>query len=555
MTRRIGAWVAASFLCFGPVASAAPARSAEAPDDKEMHAEAPSRPSEMPLSLLPEPPSLDLTPPRPAALEAIDGILGHLSSADPVARERALGELLETRPDWVSGLARRIDRLAERSDKTAMRALLEKLRERARRGPSDDDATSDYLALALASPAPDSAVWRDLVQVLAIGRMLKNIGSADAVRELIRIYVRFGEFMRISTQRELDALGDRQIAGLYEARRHQAPKIASWASKRLDLLGKSIPHEAVRTKDAAALADILVALGRSRDPDAGRVLISFAASERSQIRLAARQGVALLGEVGSWQLRDAYQDTTGKQAPRDWTWKRTARELFTEYDRIRSAKVFEIFEAAQKAEAAGKLAEMAQGYDRVLAASPLFEERELMAAGYMKYAESVQASSPDLAIGAFRRVERIAKEEALRNRAESARHTLEAAALDATGLVDRGLLDKALALDPDNGRARDALDASVFAQRGLANSVRYLLAGAVALLSLGGAGYVVWMTLGRRRLMAAATPEASPERDDEPLPEPDDEPAPESDDAPASEPEPSPDRDDEAAPESDDERR
>ncbi|HSC89171.1 MAG TPA: hypothetical protein VLC09_17940 [Polyangiaceae bacterium] len=480
------------------LAAAAPAQ-ADTQDDRETQAQAPVRPAEMPLSLLPEPPALELPPPRPAALEALDGVLARLVSGEPAAREQALGELLEARPDWVGALSRRMDRVAERSDKSAMRALLERLRSRAKDRGSEDDSKADYLALVLESPASDSQTWTDLTQTLAIMRMLRHIGTAESARELIRVYVRFGDFLRIAVQRELDGLGDRQVAALYEARRHPAPKIASWAEKRLDLLGKAIPREAVRTDDAAALSDVLVALGRSRDPDAGRILISFAASDRSQVRMAARQGITALGEVGSWSLRDAYQDTTGKSAPRDWSWKRTARELFTEFDRSRTAKEFELFEAAQKAEKEGRWEEMRQGYDQVLTWSPLFEQREKMAPGYMKYAEQVRSSNPEAAIAAYRRVERIASELALRNRAESLRHTLEARALEASGVVDRGLLDKALALDADNDLASDALERAAVAPHGLSDRTRYLLAAAVAALGLSGSAWIGWSAWRRRR--------------------------------------------------------
>jgi len=498
MKRRFRRCLGASLLLL----SATPPAVSVEPDDRENSAQAPSRPADMPLSLLPEPPPLELPAPRPASLEAIDAILARIVSAEPAVREHAVGELLEVRPDWAAGLSRRLDRLAERADRPAMRSLLERLRSRNKKQGSSDDndeGGGDYLELALASPDPASAVWRDLVQLLSISHMLRNVGSADAVREIIRVYVRFGEFTRVHVQRELALLGDRQVAGLLEAERHQAPKIASWARKRLDLLGKAIAHEAVRTKDQAALADILVALGRSRDPDAGRVLVSFASTEKSQVRTAARQGLALLGEVGAWQLRDAYQDTTGKQAPRDWTWKRTARELFTEFDRLRSSKVFELYEVARQAEGKGDLDAMSRGYDQVLALSPLFEQREAMAEGYAKFAEVKKDQSPELAISALRRIERIAKTDVERRKAESLRHVLEARMLAQQGIVDRGLLDKATALDPESADARDALDASARpAQRTVAH-VRYLLAAGVAALSLAGGGYIAWMTWRRRR--------------------------------------------------------
>ncbi len=67
------------------------------------------------------------------------------------------------------------------------------------------------------------------------------------------------------------------------------------------------------------------------------------------MREAARQAIALLGETGNWQLRDAYENVVGKRPARDWNWDRTAQELFFELDRLRSAEVNDLFDKGQKA--------------------------------------------------------------------------------------------------------------------------------------------------------------------------------------------------------------
>ncbi len=460
-------------------------------DEKETRASAPDRPTEMPLSVLPEPPKGDLRPPRPAAMEAIDGILGRLSGSDDVARARALEELTEAKPDWTSGLSRRIDTIVERADKEKMRALLESVRKKNAQGDE-----SDYLAFVLREPNPASQVWRDLTQILAIGKMLSAIGSAEAMREIVRIYARYGEFLRIETQRNLERLGDRAIAGYLDASLHQAPKISGWAKKQLELARKDTPSSAVRTEDPTALSFILVALGRTRDPECARVLISFAGVERSQVRVAARQGIALLGEVAAWQLRDAYQDTTGRSVPREWTWKRTARELFTELDRMRLAKVFERFELARKKEADGALEEMGRLYDEVLTESPLFEEREKMVPGYFALARAFEEKDPERAALALRRIERLSSDETERARAESLRHVLEARRLAAESILDQGLVDKAIALDPNSNAAKTALGSGPLTVDSPMS--RYLLAALAIAVACGFGGYVALQAWRRR---------------------------------------------------------
>lgn len=462
-----------------------------APEEKETRASAPDRPTEMPLSVLPEPPKVDLKSPRPRAMEAIDALLARVAGTEDAGRETAVAELTEAKPDWVSGLSRRIDTIVERADKEKMRALLET--ERKKNARSDE---SDYLGFMVKAPNPSSQTWRDLVQILAIGKMLSAIGSAEAMREVVRIYARYGEFLRVETQRNLDRLGDRAIAGYLEATLHQAPKISGWAKKQLELAKRDTPSSAVRTEDPAALALILIALGRTRDPECARVLISFAGTERSQIRLAARQGIALLGEVAAWQLRDAYQDTTGRTVPREWTWKRTARELFTELDRMRLAKVFERFEAGRKKESEGALEEMGRLYDEVLTESPLFEEREKMVPGYWALARALEDAAPERAALALRRIERLSSEESERARAESLRHVLEARRLAGEGVVDQGLVDKAIALDPESEAAREALGGGPLASESPAT--RYLLAALAVAVALGFGGYVGLQALRRR---------------------------------------------------------
>ncbi len=58
----------------------------------------------------------------------------------------------------------------------------------------------------------------------------------------------------------------------------------STASDQLDVIGKTVPGEAVQTADNQVLADVLRAYGRARDADAARVIVSFANSDRVQVR-------------------------------------------------------------------------------------------------------------------------------------------------------------------------------------------------------------------------------------------------------------------------------
>jgi hypothetical protein len=494
----------------------APSAAAEPSATSALDAAQAPRPLEIPLTELPEPPPLALPDPAADDLKGLDALLERVSSSDASLRERAVQELLEVKPRWVSALCFRLDSIAERSDKEAMKATLESVRRKGKNSGDEDESKDkkkqgpDYLSLAVEHASPTKEGWKNLVRVLAISRMLGQVGTTPAARCIVRVYIRYGEFLRIDTQRQLEALGDRSLGALIETRRHPAQKIAQWAERQLDLTGKSIPSEAVQTEDQEALADVLLAFGRIRDPDSARIIISFAQSERAQIRTAARQAVVLLGDVGTWQLRDAYENTVGKLPPREWTWQRTARELFTEYDRLRQAKEYELFDAGTVARKKNDLDAMREKFDQVLAFNPLFERRDEMASGYVDYARENLEEKPELALSALRRAERITENDKERRTIQSLRRTLEARALLDKGLADQGLLNQALALDPHNRAAEQTLsDASAGGTPTLTSRARYLAAGLIAGVSLLGAGIIVLVALARRRSAAMRGPETT----------------------------------------------
>jgi hypothetical protein len=291
---------------------------------------APKATREHKLPELPTPPSIEVVRPDAADLAEVDALLGRVVAEDAQDREAAVRELLEATPKQVSAIRFRLGSVADNADKEAMKRLLLKTRHELLDKKDDDESEKpsaglDYLARLSQKAEPKSEAWRNLVTVLSLSRMLESIGSVEAVRGLVDVYARFGEFLRITTQNALSRLGDRAVPALIEAERHPAEKIAKWAVRELDMLGRGIPSEAVQTQDQAVLADVLRAYGRTRNPDAVRIVVSFANSERAQVREASRQAVALMGEVASWQLRDSYENVVGKKPPRDWAWERTAR--------------------------------------------------------------------------------------------------------------------------------------------------------------------------------------------------------------------------------------
>jgi tetratricopeptide (TPR) repeat protein len=280
---------------------------------------------------------------------------------------------------------------------------------------------------------------------------------------------------------------DAATAALIEATAHPVPRIASWAKRQLEDMGKAVASEAVQVVDPALRADILRAYGKTRDLETARLLISYGASERAQIRLAAREAVAMLGEAGLWQLRDAYEKTVGQRAPREWPWDRVARELFAQFDRQRLSEIYALWQRGRDAEAQGDLDAARELFDRVLAWDPNFERGPAMAPTYLAFAERQAETDPRAAELAARRAERLAPPGVTRDRATSLRLTLEGRELYERGVFDEVLLQRARELDKDNHRA-SALEQQIRASAAQDRSEwrRYL--AALVILVLGGAG-------------------------------------------------------------------
>jgi hypothetical protein len=482
---------------------------AEAAEPDAGGADSVAAPAAQPLPEFTEP---VLPKPTASELARLDGLIDRLLLPEASARREALEALRTVDATWLPALAERFESLASDANKLALKALLDKLRAHARdkieevprAGKGSSGAKSaaakkglvssgpppaDDLEIVAAHPDRSSSFLRPLTEVLAYGRMFEAIGTLPAVRRLISIYVLFGEFLRVDTELALARLADGSIAALIEATGHPVPRISEWAKKQLEVMGKLVASDAVQVKSPTLRADILRAYGKTRDVETARLLISFAASERAIVRLAARQAVAMLGEAGSLSLRDAYGKTLGRRAPPEWSWQRVAEQLFAEFDRQRLSELYRLFEQGQAARERNDLTTARQLFDQILAWDPMFERGAAMAPVYVAFAESQADADPEAATLALRRAERLAPDGPAHDRALSLRYTLDARALRARGIIDEVLIQRARELDPKNARAA-ALEEELLAQaRGdRASFQRYLAAAVIlslALIALG----------------------------------------------------------------------
>ncbi len=504
--------------------------------------------SAIPLPTIPAPVPVALPPAEADAVGELSKLLTKLASANPKDREEAAAALAEQDESMLPAVAARLIDLRKSADRDGMSTLLESARKEARKdlkrgeaeeseAPGDDrsDAskslaaeehalmdpnTTDWLRYVLQAPA-DTQAFRDLVAVLALSRTCVAIGTTAAAREVINVYMYFGDLFRIDVQRQLARMRDMALPALIEAQYHDSKMVRTWAKRRLDVMGRAIPSEAVRINDNQALADVLRAYGRAREVEAVRVIVSFANSDRLQVREAAREAIGQVGEPAHWQLRDAYEQLMGEKPARSWDWQRTARELFAVYDRARLQEVYTLMDQGLEHAKTGKSGEAVVLFDRVLARAPMFERRVEMVPTYLEHARSIRTEDRVAAAAALRRALSIAPAGDHANAVRSELALIEAEELAAAGVLDVTLLDRAIQLDPSNERARAMRDqAKVEVQLAESSWRRYAAAVAIGVIALAAMVFVALIPRRRRQSAELRRPPVPPTPDAAPPPQP-----------------------------------
>jgi hypothetical protein len=236
-----------------------------------------------PVRPLPEHREVSLPAPTEEQRRHLAALLVPMHDADAATRFAARKAALDAGEDELPAVAARLRRHADTADKLGMKALLKEIRQQARdairarmrqAGETGEVVTPDYLEMLLAHSDRSSSHLQPLTEVVAFSRMLEAIGTLSAVRELIGVRARFGEFLRADTQLALARLKDRSTAALIEATRHPAPSIARWAERQLELLGRTEPSDALSTLSPRVQADVLRAFAKVGRLDTAQLLIS-----------------------------------------------------------------------------------------------------------------------------------------------------------------------------------------------------------------------------------------------------------------------------------------
>ena len=500
MSPRIALLVLALALSGAQAHAQEPDRSASAEDKADA-------PVEVPLPELPKLQPVAYPPPKSEAIQELETRLDELLNTaidDPLDEldAKVLGDL---DPSLVPAIRQRLEELREDLDGKRARKLLERARKSGRKAirayakdndlKKADHPEGDWLVFMMSLGDSDDDTWRRAVELYAMNRMLESIGTTPAVRQMVATFSYFGELVRIDLRRAMTRLKDKAVPALMEAKDHDARKVRRWARGELDGLGKAIPGEAVSTTDPDILADVLRAFGRTRNVDATRVVMSFANSDRVQLRRAAREAVSAIGKPAWGHYKDIYKNLTGEKPPRDWDWERTLRELFRLHDSARLATVYQTWEQGKKAAVEKRWAAATEAYDKVLARAPLFEERNHMAPAYLARAKELIADGKiEPATIALRKALRLGPDDASKKLIESRLAMLEGKALIEAGTPDRHILKRALELDPGNEEAQRLLSSlELEAEKRQSSGKRYIAAA-----SIGVVAVVLLLLLWRR---------------------------------------------------------
>ena len=426
---------------------------------------------EIPLPPLPELTPIDEAAAKPEAVHGLEARLGELAATPVGGPLDELDDKLLTAdldPSIVPAIRQRLDQLRDQLNGKKARALLERARKVGRKAirahvrknklPKDREPAGEWLVFVLSLGDSDDATWTQAVELYGMLRMLEEVADTPAVRQMINCYSYFGELVRIDVQRAMERLKDRAVPALVEAKQHDARKVRRWARRQLDRLGRAIPGEAMSTTDPDVLADVLRAFGRVRDVDATRVVLSFANSDRLQLRQAAREALAAIGAPAWGHYKDVYKNQTGNKPPRSWDWERTVRELFRLHDRARLERVYAVWRQGQEASDNDAWQRATEAFDTVLAQQPLFEHRAEMARAFVGWANLLLEQGKDdqarIALGKALRLAPQSKDVA---GVQSRLAMLEGKALIAAGTPDRHILQRAVDLDPGNDKAKELL--------------------------------------------------------------------------------------------------
>jgi len=384
-----------------------------------------------------------------AAVSAeLEANIAKLGDPNPTTRLGAAEAIAQTSPEAFPALEARLSRSPE-AGPGPMWLVLDKLKK-----SGDGEGVDSMKAVAISG---NTAAHKSLALLLAGVRACEKQGGVAGARVLVRLSMDHKGLLKPWSTAALKRMGDHAVAALIEVRRDSDKDLRSFANKQLDAMGKFLPSDAVQVHDPQALADVLTAFGKTKDPDAMRAIVPYLNAERAPVRDAARWAIAQYGPDARSILEETHDQFTGEKAGKDWPADRILKALVVAYDKVRLAEVFKLLDEGVAHRDAGRLEEAVASFDALLARAPQFERRAELASAYHELARRKESTDKPAARLLYAKAARLAVTTPLAATIEADLAVLDTRELLERGIADTSLLQKALALDPNHTAARDLL--------------------------------------------------------------------------------------------------
>jgi tetratricopeptide (TPR) repeat protein len=379
----------------------------------------------------------------------LDAMLGGLGDGDASKRRAAATAVATLGEEAVAVISDKLAEMRRGSDEGAA-SLLRSMRER-----GTHDQGPDWVeALLLQRADPPQ---RRALTLVCLLRALAHARTTAAAKQLLAASTDLAGALRPEITRLVKQMGERAVPALIESRLDAAPEARSFGASLLEAIGKRVPTEAVRTTDNGLLSETLRAYGAAGDMEALPLVLSFANSERAEVRAAARRATLAYGQDGVWRLRESYAVLLGEPAPEGATAADLAAKLFEAYDRYRMRDVRALVDRGLSALRAGNADEAVATFDDALSREPMVDRRGEMAPAYVRRGESLMKADPAAALAVLRKALRLDERGPQSDHVRSEILCLEGEQARARGVDDTYPFEQALRLDPDNRAAKASL--------------------------------------------------------------------------------------------------
>jgi tetratricopeptide (TPR) repeat protein len=409
-------------------------------------------------------PALAATPPAPPPASAaasatpsvgaadIDARIAKLADGDVEVRRTAARALSSTPGDALPLLEVRLLRAPE-GGTGPIWLTYDKLRKAIPPGTKEEDF--DFVDAAVVAGNGNGP--RGLALLLAGIRAAERQGGVIGARVLVKLTGEHKGIFKPLAIAALKRMGDHAVAALVEVRRDPDKDLRNLSNKLLDGMGRFLAQDAVQVKDPQSLADVLVAFGKTKDPDALRVVISYLNADRVAVRDAARWSVAQYGADAKPLLKETYEAFSGEKVGDETSADKLLGSLLGAYDKVRLAEVYRLLDEGIAHRDAGRLDEAVASFDALLARAPTFERRAELAPPYFELGKRTAAKDRVQGRALMAKAARLAAGTPLAASIDAELTFLDAQDLLERGVADTALLRKVVELDPNHTGARDLL--------------------------------------------------------------------------------------------------